>query len=278
MSMRSALRHQGQPFGGCAQGGKIVADLEHAAGNGRERNGDLGFIEGERPLPPMPGLVIDRLRRDGERVRIGDEEIAIHVIARRDPEAASLLASKVCPVSWEMRPASTMPTGFSIGLPSLSSTTPSPTASRMIFRPMRCASKSRRVGAVIGSFDCRVVHEIHLEEAQAPVVQRAVRLFQVGLRAGVGGIEHIQRVLLVGDVADVDELTGGVVQQPVLVILKHPCALRYLEGRGPHTEGRGRHGAPDPRCRPCRAETVSRRRSCIRRAHIGIPRRSESTV
>jgi outer membrane receptor protein involved in Fe transport len=32
----------------------------------------------------MPGLVIDGLSRDGERIRIGDEKIAIHIVARRN--------------------------------------------------------------------------------------------------------------------------------------------------------------------------------------------------
>ena len=41
-----------------------------------------------------------------------------------------------------IRPQSTMPTGFSMGLPSLSSMTSSPTASRISCNPIRCASSA----------------------------------------------------------------------------------------------------------------------------------------
>ena len=51
-----------------------------------------------------------------------------------------------CAVSAEVRPVSTNPTGVSMGLPSLSRITSSPTASRMICKPMRSASSAVVLG------------------------------------------------------------------------------------------------------------------------------------
>ena len=62
------------------------------------------------------------------------------------PEAAFLVLSKLWPVSAEIRPVSTSPTGLSMGLPSLSKITSSPTASRITWRPMRWASRAVVLG------------------------------------------------------------------------------------------------------------------------------------
>src|ERR1035438_5587005 len=53
------------------------------------------------------------------------------------PGAAVFDLRKLCPVSAETRPVSTIPTGLSMGLPSLSRITSSPTVSRITCKPIR---------------------------------------------------------------------------------------------------------------------------------------------
>ena len=56
--------HQRHPIGVEKKRRQIVANLEHSAGNRRERNGNSGFIEGQRPLAAVPFLIHYRLPRN----------------------------------------------------------------------------------------------------------------------------------------------------------------------------------------------------------------------
>src|ERR1700728_4820544 len=73
--------HQSEPLGRCSEGGEIVSDLEHTARHRRQGDRYLCLFEGERTLSPVPILIVYGLRRDGERVRVCDEEVAIHIVA-----------------------------------------------------------------------------------------------------------------------------------------------------------------------------------------------------
>ena len=108
------------------QGGKLLQRFDEEA----DQQVDRGLL--------FLGELLD------ESVLVGEEGAGAY--ADCTLETASLLASKVWPVSCEMRPKSTKPTGFSITLPSLSSKTSLPTASRMIPRPIRCACRAEVSG------------------------------------------------------------------------------------------------------------------------------------
>src|SRR5438552_15593182 len=98
-----------------------------------------------------------------------------------------------------------------MGLPSLSSNTEFPTALRMTPNPMRCASRAV-VATMIAPLNAGVVHEIHLDVTHAPVVhQGRISLAQIFLCSGIGGIERIKLVFVLGDVAQVNRLAAGVV-------------------------------------------------------------------
>src|ERR1700733_175365 len=82
-----------------------------------------------------------------------------------------------------------------------------------------------RVGTKVGPLNCRVVHEIHLDEAHTPVAQGGVGLPQVFLDTRVSRIQHEKRVLFLSDMPNMNERTGGIVYKPFLVSLIDPCSL-----------------------------------------------------
>ncbi len=76
------------------------------------------------------------------------------------------------------------------------------------------------VGTVIDALDRRIIHEVHFDEAHAPVVdQGAIGGAQIVLGTGIGGIERIQLFEFTADGADVNRFPGQVVDQPVFVVL-----------------------------------------------------------
>jgi len=68
-------------------------------------------------------------------------------------------------------------------------------------------------------------------------VERAIRLLEIVLRSRVGRIQHIQRIVVVGHITNMNQLARGVVQQPVLVVLINPGAVRDFERGGPDAKG-----------------------------------------
>ena len=63
------------------EGWEVVANFEHSSGNRRQRDRHLRLIQCERDLN---GSLFQELPGNREGVRVSDEKVAMHVIARRD--------------------------------------------------------------------------------------------------------------------------------------------------------------------------------------------------
>src|ERR1039458_5159756 len=154
------------------------------------------------------------------------------------PGAAVFDRRKLCPVSAETRPVSTNPTGLSMGLPSLSRITSSPTVSDHL-QAYALSFECGGIWAVVVAFNGRGVHEVQLDETNSPFPnQRLVGLAQVFLRPRMCRIERIKRVrVLPPHIPQGNRLALGIVDQPILVMFVSPGAVRYLERRRPETNG-----------------------------------------
>src|SRR5581483_808181 len=86
-------------------------------------------------------------------------------------------------------------------------------------------------------FDGGVIHEIQLEIASAPfateLLESAAELI---LRAGIGGVEDVERVFAGFYKSDLNRFAVGVMKQPVLVVLVNPGFGTDAEWRYPHAE------------------------------------------
>src|SRR5947208_9636367 len=135
------------------------------------------------------------------------------------PGAASRLASKVWPVSTDMRPASTSH-GVEHGAAVLIEQYGVPHGFADDSQPDALRFQGSCVWTIVAPLNAGVVHEIHLDVTHAPVVhQGRISLAQIFLCSGIGRIERIKLVFVLGDVAQVNRLAAGVVYQPVRVIV-----------------------------------------------------------
>src|SRR3984957_6249085 len=185
----------------------------------------------------MPGLIIDGLSGNGERVGVGNEEITVHVVARGDTRGG--VPAGIETMSRILRDAAGIhdPDGVQHGAAVLVEHDALADGVAYLFQAYTLRLKSAIIEDIVRTFDGRVVHEIHFDEAQSPVAKRRISLLQIVLGAGIGGIQNVEWILLADHVPDVNELAGGVMEQPLLMVLKHPGTFRYFKGSGPQSEG-----------------------------------------
>ena len=185
----------------------------------------------------MPAAVWDCLRGNGKRVGIGDVEIAVNVITRRN--TGSRVVGRLKRMSGVLRD----PAGIDDadrGQHGATVLVQDNVVAHGLSNQLQADSlglESGRVRPVVYAFNSRGIHEVHLDKADPPFVhQRAVGSAQILLGPGIGGIQRIKLIKLSAQLTQVNRLSIRRVNQPVPMMLVNPGALGNLERSYPNAE------------------------------------------